>query len=292
MPWRQLSIRDMLAEKNCRLDRRDWDGDADGEAGVNLGEHMQSHGKIACVRLMLGMLGMLCALVLAGCAATPPDTGGQPPEAGWAGNGCSPVEPPEVDVNLKVIGPNQDQKFSIAELTKRHILGEAENLPGTHYTLGVTEADAKGGADMNIRGKEQPGGDWCIHATKVTLNVNWHIDVHLGTELIPGSCLYQAVQQHESKHVARDREMMPLLEQQLKKIVARKMQIQARGASISATEQKLLADLDESLKPILKAFVAERNRRQLEIDTREEYERVQASCPETELRTAVLGKTS
>lgn len=227
---------------------------------------------------------------LAGC--TPDSTSSSPASyVPYVSNGCPSYPPPTVDITINVSGPVEDQKYSIAKLTKLHILGESRWTGRDYHTLGVTEANFDGTTAIDSR-LEGSAGNWCIHAVRAEARVKWRIDVHLGAELVPGTCLYKAVQQHEGKHVARDRELMRVLKERLEVELVDVLRQPVWAANEAAAQQIMEDNVSASLAASLRDFEKERDQRQLEIDAPAEYARVQASCPDTELRAAVLGKTS
>jgi hypothetical protein len=93
----------------------------------------------------------------------------------------------------------------------------------------------------------------------------------------PGSCRYAVALAHEREHEAIDDAMLAqvdrLLGDRLRAILAEPNALRAPGA------ERLGEALRQGVAPALSAFQAERNRRQLAIDTPAEYARLSRVCP-------------
>lgn len=201
---------------------------------------------------------------------------------------CASDPSPRIKVMVKVVGPTQDQKYNIAELSKRWNITERPGMERYIYTFGVADADLNGKAKLNV----QTIGDeshWCGKVTDASILINWPIDVHIASEFVPGSCVYRSVLEHEYLHVALDQKLLPELERRLEKGFRELFSKTFWGSSETAVTGAMHDQGDKVIQEILAAFQEERDARQLEIDTPEEYDRVDALCSADEWR-AMLPK--
>ena len=126
-----------------------------------------------------------------------------------------------------------------------------------------------------------PGGDVCGAPT--TLSVTFGFQerrLYVARELPRESCIHGEVLKHEMKHIAVDeallKEFIPHIQRRLDAVVER------IGAVRRRTQKQAMAairqPIDAALKQAMQDFTRERDRRQKQVDSAEEYTRVSRSC--------------
>jgi hypothetical protein len=243
-----------------------------------VGRRRMRLGSIMAVSALLG------GLALAGCASGA--TGGAPQDEVSA-DACSTASP-QVDVVINSIGPREDRQHTIAELNHLMVASGDPEIDADDATFGITESIVKG--QVVLSGSVlHSDGSACARATKVTGVVDWRIAVHLGAELVPGSCSYLAVQRHESKHVALDLSLQSVLKARLQDALRDATRQPARGADGMEAREKLQQRVNAAFQSVLDAVMQERNEKQRTIDTPAEHQHVLSSCPLDEFRAAARG---
>lgn len=235
-----------------------------------------------------GALAMLGAALLSGCATDPPAPAVAPPAPSAsaaaaaqaapplpparalrsATPGC-PLRPEAIQVALQSSPAQLDTSLDTAALRE---LGSANGLSPTHGQLAglyIAQFVVAGPIRVATRGN-------CLEPDmRLTLSVTRSIKV--ASNHPPGSCRHAVALAHEREHEAIDDAMLAqvdrLLGDRLREILAQPNALRAPGA------ERLGEQLRQGVAPALSAFQAERNRRQLTIDTPAEYARLSRVCP-------------
>jgi len=210
--------------------------------------------------------------LLAACSTT----SGQPP----ATQVCNEQVNPNIIVDVPVAKPVEDRHLDIAALSARDSLDKSvPALQSYQETLGSTSAELQAQLDGDMRADPR-GMHWCARLLRATVKIKWDTTVYLARELVPGSCADRAVREHEAKHVALDRDLLPILKSDVEASIRRVTGTPTWGAGSTWALQDLKAQVQKATEDAIDKFQAQRNARQLQIDTPEEYNRVAASCGE------------
>jgi hypothetical protein len=240
-------------------------------------------GSITAASALIGGLALV-GLGLAGCAS---GVAGGAPQGEVSADACGTAAS-QVDVVVNSIGPREDRQHSIAELNHLMVSSGDPEIDADDATFGITESIVKG--QVVLSGSVLHGdGSACARATKVTGVVDWRIAVHLGAELVPGSCSYLAVQRHESKHVALDLSLQSVLKARLQDALREAARQPTQGATDTEAREKLQQRVNAAFQSVLDQVMQERNEKQGKIDTPAEHKRVLSSCPLDEFRAAARG---
>ena len=117
--------------------------------------------------------------------------------------------------------------------------------------------------------------------------------VLVARELPHGSCIHGEVLAHEMRHVAADdamlNEFMPVIRQRLEALVGRIGPVVSRSQNHAMTVMR--GQIDRELEALNREFTRERDRRQMQIDTLEEYRRVSTAC-EGEVGKYIKGRNA
>jgi len=148
---------------------------------------------------------------------------------------------------------------------------------------------AKGGVDVS--GQYQFGTETypalaqgCIFTNKVQINITLDSTIFIAREYKKGTCHYNAVLQHELKHKAVDRELVNKYSNIIVKAVNNTLKTigYAQGpfpaSAMPAAQEKIGATLTNVVSQFGNNFSAERDKRQSNVDTLVEYDRVHALC--------------
>jgi len=166
----------------------------------------------------------------------------------------------------------------VAALSARDSLDKTvPALKDYRETFGTTAAELKAHLNGDMRA-DPKGNHWCAQLVRTTVKVDWITTVYLARELEPGSCPLAAVQAHEAKHVALDRELLPMMKQDVETAVRGVTRAPVWGTSANEAMAALKARIEQAAKAAIDDFEKQRDARQLLIDTPEEYDRVSASC--------------
>ncbi|NYZ15682.1 hypothetical protein HL658_24335 [Azospirillum sp. RWY-5-1] len=198
-----------------------------------------------------------------------------------AGVVCPAFDPPRVKVTPQIAPLLRDHTRTIAELAT--IPGRAPGPAGRSngHILGL--AHARYGEESQFRAmfRSLANGDVC--GAPATLAVTFGFQerrLFVARELPRESCIHGEVLRHEMKHIAVDemllKEFIPRIQQRLEAVVQRVGTVRRR-----TQEQAMAAirqPIDAALKLAMQEFTRERDRRQRQVDSAEEYARVTRSC--------------
>ncbi|WP_448203262.1 hypothetical protein [Azospirillum sp. sgz302134] len=203
------------------------------------------------------------------------------PAAAQAGGACPRFGPIEVKVEFQVAQLKRDYGRSLAQLAS--MPGRAPGPAGASggHILGL--AHARYGEQSQLGALVQPMGDgtYCGGANALTVTFGFQERIiYVARELPQGSCIHREVLNHEMKHIAVDeqllREFGPTIKHRLEGVLAQTRPVRAR--SKDQAMNVLRQPVDAALRQMMAEFGKERDRRQAQVDTVAEYERVSRSC--------------
>lgn len=225
-------------------------------------------------RRLLPLLACVVPLTAAGGPAASP-------AAAQQGSACAGFGPIQVKVDIQVAPLRRDYGRSLAQLAS--MPGRAPGPVGasTGHILGLSQA--KYGEQSQLGAMVQPMGDgtYCGGANMLTVAFGYQERiVYVARELPQGSCIHAEVLKHEMRHIAVDeqllREFAPTIKRRLEATLTQVKPVRARSKdqAMNALQQPVNA----ALRQMMQEFGQERDRRQAEVDTVAEYERVSRSC--------------
>ncbi len=190
--------------------------------------------------------------------------------------GGFPNAPYDINVNIIFPKPRIDHGHSIAQL------GRISGLGHNVRALGLMKPDLV----IETRPKAQglPMGDrFCFWITGFDVNLRYRrVDVFVAREYPPGSCQYKAILEHEEEHVRVSRqnleEFAPRIRRALTSLLIPTGQQPAKVVSAAAARHNVKSISDELLQPVYKEMMASLVQAQKEVDSPEEYARVQRRC--------------
>ncbi len=198
---------------------------------------------------------------------------------------CPIVPAPKVTINFTNNAPVEFNNKTMAELTQIPVEGvfsRSNKEPFVHQGITQNKFDP----ELHILFRRDPagGGQICISLEQVAIEFIYTPRIDIASEVKAGSCLYNAVLQHEVRHVNTEiitfNEFLPQLRDAVQAAlnnmppippVPEKDAVGVQNTSIDIINGALLkkgAELGETL-----------HARQQMIDTRAEYMRINALCP-------------
>lgn len=129
-------------------------------------------------------------------------------------------------------------------------------------------------------------GQVCLWYKNVDVDVHITPKIVIAREVKSDSCMYKAVLAHEQKHVEVDRKLVNEMAKYMGKALYTLMS--RNGFSVGpidpaiaeTTAQNMMQQANDTLNQVYQAMMTERAKRQGNVDSREEYDRVSALCPD------------
>lgn len=125
----------------------------------------------------------------------------------------------------------------------------------------------------------------CLYVDRVNVSVSLKPVIYIADKFPKGSCMFNSIMEHEQKHVETDRLIIAKYRTKIEAEVQRvlgEVAVMGQSAFPSAQLKAKQKDVQMRLQSIVttysKELSAERRERQQAIDTRSEYDRVQAVC--------------
>jgi hypothetical protein len=144
--------------------------------------------------------------------------------------------------------------------------------------LGLTEADIGARADIDLLTVEDGRGGYCTTARAATIVLEWSTVVRIAQQIPVGSCIDKVVSEHEQKHVAIDRVLIPIARQAIEIALTSVVRHGASGKTVAESQYNLEEKARVAVNDAVDIFAVVRTRRQLALDSKEEYDKVQGSC--------------
>jgi hypothetical protein len=149
------------------------------------------------------------------------------------------------------------------------------------YFLGLATAEVTSEMTFSLRLRQRPDGSYCSLPEQVNLRFGYRQPrIYVARELTRDDCVQTEVLNHELKHVEVDRRLLaeyaPRIAATVTEAVGRLTPVRTRTRDSAILRFK--AELTPVIDGEVRAFLAERERRQAEVDTPAEYERVAKSC--------------
>lgn len=187
--------------------------------------------------------------------------------------------PPEIVVKTLREPTDYIRNFTSAGLTHLHT---GAYRPGNSSILGLGGGSMSVDLDINFESKSE-GSVSCLRIKKIAADFTIHPAVMIARNYQSGSCEYRAVQAHEKKHIDTfirfQKEYAPKLKNRIHR-VAREYGHPKAMASVNRDfmqkemQQSISIAMDEYMEDMQQVVM----KRQLKIDSAEEYARVAAQC--------------
>jgi hypothetical protein len=187
---------------------------------------------------------------------------------------CEREMRPAIDVSVAPIGYRVVNSVSSARLMNRSTHGSMNDL-----MLGLTEIHIESEVLFDAPGLVDAAGARECVAPVVTVTLTLPpLGVFIAREFSPNSCSYREVLAHEMRHVQIYRSALPLLEQQLRAALAGRFGNRPVYAARGQGMRTLAREVDDWLRPMIRAGLAAIERAQAELDSPEEDARMSHAC--------------
>lgn len=226
------------------------------------------------IRVVAGMFWVLAALLSMFPGNAFADTCGQV------------LSPPLVSVRAQVRPATHDFSLGILQITADPNLAVPHGLADFKYATGATSVGAERELRLQFRGQPRAGGGLCWWVTNLQITVTTHTKVYIAREVPKNSCLWKEVMRHEAKHVKIDQKLFAQLADTVRPKVVKAVSRSVPANDKAQAEEIFRSRVTRATDEAIKAFVVKRNKRQLSIDTREEYTRANRICGNAEIRAA------
>jgi hypothetical protein len=201
----------------------------------------------------------LAPLLLIACATVSPEA---------SAPGSCAARPDAVRMTVEAAPAAVDTSMSTAQLVA---IGQGGGLRPAHGRLaGLYAAEFQLSAQIRVDRR----GNCLDPDVRLTLSVKR--DIRVASEYPPGTCRHAVALAHEQEHAAIDDAL--LLEADRRIGEPLRAMLAAPGALSAGLPQPLAQALRDAIGPAMAAFERERSRRQLAIDTPEEYARLSRAC--------------
>ncbi len=166
-----------------------------------------------------------------------------------------------------------------------------DKIPGNHKSLALGLTTYTPLINFKAKLVEMPttSGLPCIMVEDIFASLGYQdIKVYIATEFPQGTCGFDAIVEHEVKHLIVNKEVLEEYVEKIRTELEYQMPILgvAQQESIAYSEQVLRREINAIVSKFLNEMSQENARRQMEIDSEEEYERVSNAC-EGEIQNAM-----
>lgn len=176
-----------------------------------------------------------------------------------------------------------EQNRAALNMMGSEILAAAPGGAGGSHVGGLTNGTISSNMSTQLQTLTSPDGAACIWISEVVIRLIYDPIVYVSREFPPGSCYHTAVLQHEQKHVAVDRALMSMFAPELQTAIQKIAQEKGRKgpiqkAQLESASRIMQKDVEDELNKMMDNLSTVRKARQAQIDTPQEYMRVQNLC--------------
>jgi hypothetical protein len=191
---------------------------------------------------------------------------------------CDAPATPKISVKIDEAPVREDRSLSLTELSKIPSASRRVGMEAYDQTLGLTEADIGAKADIDLVTVPDGNGGFCTSARSALIVLEWKTVVHIAAQIPPGSCMDEVVGGHEQKHVAIDKQLIPIARQAIEIALTSVIRHSIAGKNVAESQRNLQDQAKVRVNQAIDIFSVVRTRKQLALDSKEEYDRVPRSC--------------
>lgn len=207
--------------------------------------------------------------------------------ASSAGQGCVMPKPASINVRPQSDALQVISKYTLGEL--QQVETDTVN-PHSFSDFSVAHGFMRGMIRMQPAIKldysaDPRTGRVCLWYDEITVNVRLTPQIYIAKEVHEDRCMRKATMDHEMKHVRVDREVINEFSRSVGKAIFEALQ--ERGFKAGPMPAAMSRDAADRMRRTVYQIVEHeykkleliRTERQRAVDSREEYDRVQAQCP-------------
>jgi hypothetical protein len=191
---------------------------------------------------------------------------------------CGDIVHPKISVRIEEGAVREDRSLSLTELSKIPSASRRAGMEAYDRTLGLTEADIGAKADIDLVTLPDGAGNFCTGARAAVIVLEWRTIVRIASQVTPGSCIDKVVSTHEQKHVAIDRYLIPIAQQAIEIALTSVIRKTIAGKTVADSQRNLQDQARITVNKAIDIFSVVRTRRQLSLDSKEEYDKVPQAC--------------
>ena len=191
---------------------------------------------------------------------------------------CKDPTDPKISVEIEETPARVDRSLPLIELSKIPSASRRAGMEAYDRTLGLTEAEIGARADIDLLTVEDGGGGYCTTARSAMIVLEWSTVVRIAAQIPVGSCIDKVVSEHEQKHVAIDRALIPIARQAIELALTSVVRHGAHGKTLAESQHNLEEQARVAINVAVDVFSVVRTRRQLALDSKDEYDKVPSSC--------------
>jgi hypothetical protein len=191
---------------------------------------------------------------------------------------CGQPVQPEITVRIDERPVREDRSLSLTALSRIPSASRRAGMEAYDRTLGLTEADIGATADIDLVTLPDGEGRYCTAARSALIVLEWSTVVRIASQIPPGSCMDRVVSEHEQKHVAIDRQLIPIAQQVIEIALTSVIRKTVAGKSAEESRRNLQAEAKATVNKAIDIFSVVRTRKQLALDNKDEYDKVPRSC--------------
>lgn len=149
----------------------------------------------------------------------------------------------------------------------------------SQFTLGMTAGTSRTEIAIDAPGLHDVGGARECVSPRIFVELSYSpLQVYVAREFHEKTCAYRTVYNHEMRHVQVYRDNLPLLEQRVREALEQRYAGRPLYGKPGTGLQRVEQDVDDWLRPFIKAELADIERKQMLLDTPEESFRLSHSC--------------
>jgi hypothetical protein len=191
---------------------------------------------------------------------------------------CGDIVHPKISVKIDESAVREDRSLPLTALSKIPSASRRAGMEAYDRTLGLTEADIGAKADIDLVTLPDGRGNFCTGARSAEIVLEWKTVVRIAKQVPPGSCIDKVVTEHEQKHVAIDRNLIPIARQVIEIALTSVIRKTIAGKSVEDSQRNLQEQARITVNKAIDIFSVVRTRRQLSLDSKEEYDKVPQAC--------------
>jgi hypothetical protein len=149
----------------------------------------------------------------------------------------------------------------------------------SHMTLGMTSGTHRTEILLDAPGlRDKATGRECV-SPHIYVDLAYQpIQVYVAREFHEQTCAYRTVYAHEMRHVQVYRDNLPLLERRVREALLQRYGSRPMYLPVRAGLDRLESDVDTWLRPFIKELLADVERQQAALDTKEETYLLSHAC--------------
>jgi hypothetical protein len=173
-------------------------------------------------------------------------------------------------------GYSIDRQLPYTDLTG---IGANARKHGKQNVLGLTRAETAVSIHIRLdRLLDDRSGEECV-SPEIDVTIAFApMTVYIGREFPPNSCSYQEILRHELRHVEAYRDHLPKVEAAVRPLFAQRFNGDILYGSRGILEKDLKKEVSDYWLPLLDSEIRKVELVQAEIDSVEEYERMESVC--------------